>query len=102
MVTIEGIEIPNKLDELTVEQFDKLNNIEASLPSYDSEIKNLQAECYTILEKNMVLEKENTEKMRGLKENTNNGLANLEKINQGIKKYISPKKPHARFLDKKR
>ena len=30
MVTIEGIEIPNKLEELTVEQFDKLNNIEAN------------------------------------------------------------------------
>jgi len=30
MVNIEGIEIPNKLDELTVEQFDKLNNLEAS------------------------------------------------------------------------
>jgi len=29
MITILGYEVPNTIDELTIEQFDRLNNIEA-------------------------------------------------------------------------
>ena len=75
--------------------------IDQSTPQPNFEIKTILSEIFSILEKNIAVEKENGERIRQLKEDINKGLIDLNNVDKGIKKYLSGKKPRAKFLDKK-